>query len=172
VRISVEEGDISTFVGDAVVNAANNHLVLGSGVAGAIRTRGGPAIQAECDAFILENGPLAVGDAALTGAGALKARYVIHAAAMGDSPPTVESIRSSTRRTLQLAAERQVRTIAFPVLGSGVGGFSFQDAARIMIEQLREHGRAFLLPESVVLYGYTLQQADMLRVILKDEAER
>lgn len=169
-RISVEEGDISAFVGDAVVNAANNQLVLGSGVAGAIRRRGGPTIQAECDELIRKNGPLAVGDAAVTGAGDLSARYVVHAAAMGDSPATVESIRSATRRSLQLAAERGARTMAFPVLGSGVGGFSFEDSARLMIEVLREHGRAFLLPESVVLYGYSMKHADLLRVILEGES--
>jgi O-acetyl-ADP-ribose deacetylase (regulator of RNase III) len=167
VRIDVAEGDISAFGGDAVVNAANNHLVLGSGVAGAIRTRGGPTIQAECDAFIRGNGPLAVGDAAITRGGDLPASFVVHAAAMGDSPPTVESIRSSTRRALQLAAERGVRTMAFPVLGSGVGGFSFDDSARIMIEELREHGRAFSLPETVVIYGFTRVQAERLRLLLE-----
>jgi O-acetyl-ADP-ribose deacetylase (regulator of RNase III) len=107
-----------------------------------------------------------VGDAAITGAGQLPALYVIHAAAMGDTPPTIESIRSATRRALQLAAERGVRTVAFPVLGSGVGGFPFRDSARVMVEELREHGRAFAKPESVVLYGYTRQQADTLRLIL------
>jgi O-acetyl-ADP-ribose deacetylase (regulator of RNase III) len=169
VRIDVEEGDISAFVGDAVVNAANNHLQLGSGVAGAIRARGGPAIQAECDALIRENGPLQVGDAAITGGGNLPARWVIHAAAMGDTPPSAASIRSSTRRALQLAAERGLESVAFPVLGSGVGGFSFQDSASLMIEELREHGRTFALPETVVLYGYSWQQADALRAILRQQ---
>ena len=83
-RIRVERGDISAFDGDAVVNAANNHLRLGAGVAGALARRGGPAIQQECDEHVRAHGPLSVGDAALTGGGRLPARHVIHAAAMGE----------------------------------------------------------------------------------------
>ena len=69
-RIALAEGDITAERVDAIVNAANSHLKLGSGVAGAIREKGGPSIQAECDAI----GPIAVGDAAVTGAGELPAR--------------------------------------------------------------------------------------------------
>ena len=161
-EIRVQEGDISGFVGDAIVNAANNHLQLGSGVAGAIRRRGGPTIQSECDALVRQHGPLRVGDAAITGGGTLSVRRVIHAAAMGDVPPSPDSIRSATRRSLQLAAQEGLRTVAFPVLGSGVGGFSFEDAARIMVEELRQHGSAYALPEVAVLYGYTRAQAEAL----------
>jgi len=164
--IRIEEGDISAYEGDAVVNAANNHLRLGAGVAGAIRDRGGPSIQRECDAIVRRDGPLRVGDAAITGAGALSVRHVIHAAAMGDEPPSVASIRSATRRSLQLAADHAVRTIAFPILGSGVGGFSFDDAARVMLEEIGDHGRTSGIPEIVVLYGYTREQAEALRRIL------
>ena len=96
-RIVLREGDITQEAVDAIVNAANSDLVLGAGVAGAIREKGGLSIQAECDAI----GPIAVGDAAVTGAGELRARYVIHAAGM---PPggsaSAESVRSSVRRSL------------------------------------------------------------------------
>lgn len=164
--LRVEQGDISTFDGDAVVNAANNHLVLGAGVAGAIRARGGPTIQAECDALVRANGPLRVGEAALTGGGDLPARWVIHAAAMGDAPPSASSIRSSTRHALRLAREQRMTSVAFPVLGSGVGGFPFEEAARLMIEEMRAHESESEHPEVVVLYGYAEQDAQALQRIL------
>src|SRR5262245_22565116 len=96
-RIRIEEGDLSEAQVDAIVNAANTQLVLGSGVAGAIRARGGPSIQAECDQI----GPIALGEVALTGAGSLAARHVIHAAAMEPGGAVSEaSLRSVTRRAL------------------------------------------------------------------------
>ncbi|MDH5548744.1 MAG: macro domain-containing protein, partial [Gemmatimonadota bacterium] len=88
-RILVRQGDITSYGGDAIVNAANNHLQLGAGVAGAIRRAGGGTIQEECD----RHGPIRVGAAAITGAGTLSARWVIHAAAMGDEPVSERSIR-------------------------------------------------------------------------------
>lgn len=161
--IRVEEGDISAFTGDAVVNAANNHLVLGEGVAGAIARRGGPAIQAECEEIIRREGPLDVGGAAVTGGGDLPSRMVIHAAAMGDEAASTASIRSATAESLRLATERQVGSVAFPVLGAGVGGVPFEASARAMIEVVRAHADEHELPEVVVFYGYTAEQAQALR---------
>ena len=101
-RIHIEQGDLTSCGVDAIVNAANNDLVLGGGLAGAIRRRGGPAIQAECDA----HGPVRVGQAALTGAGELPARYVIHQASMALGGRTTEkSLRDSTRAVLRIAEE-------------------------------------------------------------------
>lgn len=164
--VRVEQGDISGFDGDGVVNAANNHLVLGAGVAGAIRQRGGPSIQAECEEFIRTRGPLEVGEAAITGGGDLPARWVIHAAAMGDSVPSSDSIRSATGHALRLATEKGMTSVAFPVLGSGVGGFAFDEAARIMIREIR--GYAETHPEVVVLYGYTPENAATLMRMLDE----
>jgi O-acetyl-ADP-ribose deacetylase (regulator of RNase III) len=165
--IRVEEGDISTFHGDAVVNAANNHLRMGAGVAGALARVGGPSIQAECDEYVRHHGPLPVGGAAITGAGDLPVRWVIHAAAMGDEPASEASIRSSTRRALALADEHHVRSIAFPVLGSGVAGFPFDAAARAMIEEVRRHATRAERPETLVLYGFGPAQAEALRRVLE-----
>ena len=151
-RIVLREGDITEEIVDAIVNAANSRLVLGSGVAGAIREKGGPAIQAECDAI----GPIAVGDAAVTGAGNLRARFVIHAAGM---PPggsaSAESVRASVRRSLQLAAERGCRTIAIPAVGAGIGGLAVQRCAEILIEEARAHlaGETTLEEVRFVLFG-------------------
>lgn len=135
-RIVVCEGDITEQAVDAIVNAANSHLRLGSGVAGAIRAKGGPQIQAECDAI----GPIPVGDAAVTGAGNLPARWVIHAAGM---PPggsaTESSIHSSMRRSLELAREKGCRSIAIPAIGAGIGGFPVQRCAEILIGEARAH---------------------------------
>ena len=172
VRISVEQGDISAFDGDAVVNAANNHLVLGAGVAGAIRRRGGPSIQAECDRYVQEHGPIDVGDAVLTGGGDLTASHVIHAAAMGDQPTSAHTIRSATRHSMELAHEHGIRSIAFPILGTGVAGFDFGRAAEIMVEEIRRAAEGRCHPETVALYGYLDDQASILRSLVEAGSSR
>jgi len=161
--VRVIDGDITTFDGDAVVNAANNHLRLGSGVAGAIAKRGGGGIQEECHEIVRKNGPLRVGGAAITGAGRLKVRYVIHAAAMGDLPVTPDSIRNATRSALELAEKHDVRSLAFPILGTGVGGFPFTEAARIMVEEVRSFLQDGGEMDLVAFYGFTPDQASTLR---------
>lgn len=161
--IRVEQGDISAFPGEAVVNAANNHLKLGAGVAGAIRTRGGPSIQEECDRHVRLHGPIAVGDAVATGAGDLPAMVVIHAAAMGDAPATAHSIRSATRSALRIATDRGLRSLAFPILGTGVGGYPFEDAARLMLDEIRAEGESGTSLDRVVLYGYGADHVETLR---------
>ncbi len=166
--IRVEQGDISGYDGDGVVNAANNHLRMGAGVAGALSRRGGDIIQRECDEHIRAHGPLEVGGAAVTGGGDLPARWVIHAAAMGDMAPNATTISSSTREALGLAVEKGMKSVAFPVLGSGIGGFPFEEAARVMVREIRTHGETHDLPETVVLFGYTEPQATMLRRILEE----
>jgi O-acetyl-ADP-ribose deacetylase (regulator of RNase III) len=151
-RIAIREGDITLEAVDAIVNAANSALRLGAGVAGAIRERGGPTIQAECDA----HGPIAVGDAVATGAGALAARWVIHAASM---PPgghaTEESVRSSVRRSFEIARELGCRTVAVPAVGAGIAGFPMQRCAEILIEEARRHlgGESALEEIRFVLFG-------------------
>lgn len=151
-RIELVEGDITEQEVDAVVNAANSELVLGSGVAGAIASRGGPSIQAECDA----HGPIAVGEAAITGAGELSARHVIHAAGMPPGGSADEtSVRSAVRASLVLAREHGLRSVAFPAIGAGVGGFSLQRCAEISLEEVRAHldGETSLELVRFVLFG-------------------
>jgi O-acetyl-ADP-ribose deacetylase (regulator of RNase III) len=122
---------------DAIVNAANNDLILGAGVAGAILRKGGESIQEECK----EIGSIPVGYAAITGAGKLKARHVIHAASMGlgDVPTTSKTLRTSTAHSLRLAAERNLKTIAFPAIGTGVSGFPLEECAQIMLSEAVQH---------------------------------
>jgi O-acetyl-ADP-ribose deacetylase (regulator of RNase III) len=153
-RIRIEEGDLTEVQADAIVNAANTDLLLGSGVAGAIRAKGGPGIQEECDRL----GPIPLGEVALTGAGALPARHVIHAAAMelGGSV-TEEALRSVTRRSLELAVQQGFHTIAFPAIGTGVGGLSLPRCAEIMLaeieRQLCEPSSFGLEEVRLVLFG-------------------
>lgn len=151
-RIELREGDITEMAVDAIVNAANNQLILGAGVAGAIRRKGGPSIQRECDAI----GPIPVGEAAITGAGDLPARYVIHAASMSlGSRTTAESLRASVRNSLLRAKEKDLKTIAFPAIGTGVAGFPLAECARIMFDEVLKHlaGETSLEKVYFVLYG-------------------
>ena len=151
-RIRVEEGDLTRVEVDAIVNAANTDLLLGAGVAAAIREGGGPSIQLECD----RHGPVALGAAALTSAGQLPARYVIHAAGMQlGSAPTEQSLRDSARHSLELAAEKGLRSIAFPALGTGVGGFPMQRCAEILLAEAERHAAGETTLEEIrfVLFG-------------------
>ena len=134
--IHIEQGDLTACPVDAIVNAANNDLILGGGLAGAIRRRGGPAVQADCD----RHGPVQVGQAAITTAGDLPARYVIHQASMRLGGRTAEpDLRSSTAAVLKLAEQNGVRTLAFPATGTGIAGFPLQRCAEVMLEEVRKH---------------------------------
>jgi O-acetyl-ADP-ribose deacetylase len=135
-RIVIQQGDLTEMDTDAIVNAANNDLILGAGVAGAIARKGGEAIQKECDAI----GSIPVGYAAITGAGKLKARYVIHAASMqAGRRTTAENLRGATNHSLRLAADRGLKTIAFPAVGTGIAGFPMKECAQIMLRAVADH---------------------------------
>src|SRR5881396_787843 len=130
--LETERGDISQAKVDAIVNAANNHLWMGSGVAGALKRAGGVEIEREAVA----KGPVAIGEAVVTGGGALQAKYVIHAAVMGQDLRTDQvKIRDATRNALERARELNISSIAFPALGTGVGGFPPELAAHAMISE-------------------------------------
>ncbi|HYY54894.1 MAG TPA: macro domain-containing protein [Candidatus Dormibacteraeota bacterium] len=130
-RVRIVQADITTLDVDAVVNAANDHLWMGAGVAGAIKRAGGEEIERDA----IAQGPIAVGEAVVTGAGRLRARHVIHAAAMGQDLVTdARKIRSATASALRRADELGLRSIAFPALGTGVGGFPVAECARVMID--------------------------------------
>jgi O-acetyl-ADP-ribose deacetylase (regulator of RNase III) len=138
-RVRLVQGDITTLDVDAIVNAANDRLWMGGGVAGAIKRRGGAEIEQEARRL----GPVPVGEAVATGAGRLRARYVIHAVTMGQDLRTSEPvIRSATRSALRVAESLGVRSVAFPALGTGVGGFPVEQAARAMLEEISSHLRA------------------------------
>jgi len=135
-KIVLQQGDLTEMDVDAIVNAANNALQLGGGVAGAIRRKGGDAIQKECDAI----GSIPIGGGAITSGGKLRAPFVIHAASMQlGGETTARALRSSTAHALRIAAERGLRSIAFPAVGTGVAGFPIPECARIMLREVAEH---------------------------------
>lgn len=129
-KIVLSQGDITDLKTDAIVNAANDHLWMGSGVAGAIKAKGGVEIEKEA----IAKGPIQIGEAIVTTAGNLKAKYVIHAAVMGQDLQTNEKyIRDATLNSLKRAEELNLSSIAFPALGTGVGGFPIDKCADLMI---------------------------------------
>jgi len=137
---------------DAIVNAANTDLVLGSGVAGAIRAADDGTIQRECNRI----GRIRLGGAAITSGGAIGIRFVIHAAGMHlGGAATVESVRCAIRNSLELANENELKSIAFPAIGAGVGGLSLETCAIISIEEARNHlaGETTLNEIRFVLYS-------------------
>jgi len=152
-KIELRTGDITDAEADAIVNAANTDLVLGAGVAGAIRRRGGRSVQDACDRL----GPIPLGESVRTTGGDLRQPHVIHAAVMDwGGGATEESIRACTRSALRVAAENEVRTIAFPALGTGVGGFPMHHCAEIMLEEAQaflDRGGTCVERVVFVLYG-------------------
>jgi O-acetyl-ADP-ribose deacetylase (regulator of RNase III) len=135
-EITVEQADITTLEVDAIANAANTELKHAGGVAAAISRAGGPAIQQESD----EAAPIGLGEATATSAGEMPSRWVIHAATMELGGPTsAEIVRSATASTLAEADELGVKSLALVAFGTGVGGFPFEEAARIEVEEVRCH---------------------------------
>jgi O-acetyl-ADP-ribose deacetylase (regulator of RNase III) len=137
---------------EAVVNAANKSLILGGGVAGAIRNVGGPSIQEECNAI----GPVEVGEAVITGAGNLKADYVIHAVGpvYGEGDEDIK-LANATLNSLKLAKEKRIKSIAFPAISTGIFHFPIKRCAEIMIKVSSEFLKENKYPEEIVfcLYG-------------------
>jgi O-acetyl-ADP-ribose deacetylase (regulator of RNase III) len=130
VEVCLQQGDITQIEADAIVNAANNRLWMGAGVAGAIKRVGGRQIEEEAVA----QGPVPVGEAVVTTGGELKAKHVIHAAAMGQDLHTDEQkIAAATRSSLKRASEWGLTSVAFPALGTGVGRFPMAECAKVML---------------------------------------
>lgn len=151
-RIVIIAGDLVEQDVDAIVNAANSDLILGGGVAGAIRSRGGRTIQAECDA----HGPVKVGEAAVTGGGDLPAHHVIHAASMAlGGATTAESLQSSMDHAFRLAQQLGVKTIGVPAVGTGIAGFPMDACAVVMARALRRALDNGWTPDEVrfILFG-------------------
>jgi O-acetyl-ADP-ribose deacetylase len=135
-KIVLENGDLTEMAVDAIVNAANNDLQLGGGLAGIIRRKGGESIQQECNQI----GTIPLGGAAITSGGKLKARYIIHAASMElGGQTTARALRASTGHSLRIAAEKGLSNIALPAIGTGIGGFPLSECAEIMLHEAAEH---------------------------------
>jgi O-acetyl-ADP-ribose deacetylase len=132
----VVDGDITALEVDAIGNAANNHLWMGSGVAGAIKRAGGEEIERQA----VRLGPIEVGDAVATDAGRLAARWVIHGAVMGQDLRTDAAlVRRTTESCLRVADELGAKSLGLPAFGTGVGGFPLEECARIMVDAVRAY---------------------------------
>ncbi|PYM15365.1 MAG: hypothetical protein DMD81_15200 [Candidatus Rokuibacteriota bacterium] len=138
-RVAVRHGDLAEETVDAIVNAANEHLLHGGGVAGAIVRRGGPDIQKESDAWVRAHGPAGHDRPALTGAGRLASRAVIHAVGpVWDSGDEARKLQEAYRSALELAHREGFRSIAFPSISTGIFGFPVDQAAPLAIGVVRE----------------------------------
>lgn len=135
-QLRMVRGDITSVDAEAIVNSANNDLVLGGGVSGAIRRVAGPAVQDECHKI----GTIPLGEAVVTSAGNLKAKWIIHAAV---NPlglwADAKSVRNAARNALRRAEEKKVKSLAFPAIGTGAGALPVERCAEILIEEVTKH---------------------------------
>ena len=152
VKIRVLRGDITKLEVEAIVNPANSMLVMGGGVAGAIKRAGGKEIEDEA----VKHAPVPVGKAIATTAGKLKAKYVIHAPTMERPAMQIgpENARKAMRGALECARQLKIKSIAFPGLGTGVGGVSAEEAAKVMVDELKRHIDEGTSLEEVLLVGF------------------
>jgi O-acetyl-ADP-ribose deacetylase len=150
VELAVVEGDITALDVQAIGNAANNELWMGAGVAGAIKRAGGEEIEREAVA----KGPIGIGEAVATGAGRLKARWVIHGAVMGrDLKTNADLVRRTTESCLRVADELGAGSLALPAFGTGVGGFPLDECAEIMVETARAYEPSSLSRVVFAVFG-------------------
>ncbi|MBU0705449.1 MAG: macro domain-containing protein [Chloroflexi bacterium] len=155
--LELTKGDITEMETEAIVNAANERLAHGGGVAGVISRKGGPAIQRESDEWVCQHGPVHTGSAAITFGGKLKARHVIHAVGpvYDGTPRSAELLGSAVRAALQMADEHNLRSIALPAISTGIFGYPMEEAARVMLRAAIEYLEGTTGLEQVVfcLYG-------------------
>ncbi|HZC30619.1 MAG TPA: macro domain-containing protein [Gaiellaceae bacterium] len=149
-EIEVLAGDIAALEVDAIANAANDHLWMGAGVAGAIKRAGGEEIEREA----MAKGPIATGTAVATTAGRLAATYVIHGAVMSqDLRTNAELVQRTTRACLELADDLGCSSLALPAFGTGVGGFPVHECARVMVDAVRTFEPASLERVVFAVFG-------------------
>ncbi|WP_238026805.1 ADP-ribose-binding protein [Metallosphaera javensis (ex Hofmann et al. 2022)] len=150
--VVLTRGDITEVEVDAIVNAANSYLSHGGGVAWAIVRKGGDVIQRESDQYVLEHGPVPVGEVAVTSAGALRARYVIHAVGPRYGVEGKDKLYSAVRRSLEKAEELGLRSLALPAISTGIFGYPHEDCAEVMARVFLEFKPRSLKKVIVVLY--------------------
>jgi O-acetyl-ADP-ribose deacetylase len=161
IELEVLQADVTKLEVDAITNAANTELRHGGGVAAAISRAGGPAVQRESN----DKAPIGLGEAVETTAGEMPSRYVIHAATMELGGPTSAGIIGrATRSTLRVADELGCRSLALVAFGTGVGGFPLDEAARLMVEAVRQHQPSTLERVVFAVHGDAAEQAFRLAV--------
>ncbi len=165
--IELVQGDITEMQTDAIVNAANASLILGGGVAGAIRMKGGPSIQQQCDKI----GGTFVGGAVITSGGNLKAKYVIHAVGprLGEGDEDGK-LKNATLNSLKLADEKGIKSISFPAISTGIFGFPIQRCAEIMLKTTLEYLKGKTKLEKVIFCLFDRDSFNVFESQLKKEA--
>ena len=160
-------GDITEQESDAIVNPANSSLSLGAGVAGAIRSKGGPTIQQACDQI----GGCPVGGAALTTGGNLKARHVIHAVGprMGEGDED-EKLKGATLSSLKVADDNGLKSIVFPAISTGIFGFPIERCADIMLSNSIDYLKRDTGLEKIIFCLYGQQAFDTFKITLERQA--
>lgn len=169
ITVELVQGDITELETDAIVNAANSQLILGAGVAGAIRRKGGPSIQEEC----LKIGYCEVGSAVITGGGDLKARHVIHAVGprMGEGSESGK-LANATRASLQLAEQHALLSIAFPAISTGVFGYPLEGCADVMLRVIIDYTFEDLQHlEHIVVCLYDARAFDVFAAEFREKME-
>ncbi len=165
VEIEAFLGDITKLEVDAIVNAANTRLYMGGGVAGAIKRVGGKEIEDEA----VKKGPIKIGEAVETTAGKLKAKYVIHSPTMELDFKTDENkIRLAMKAALKKADELGIESVAFPALGTGVGGFSKDEAAKVMVDELKKHIDKGTKLKKVILADINKDQVEWFSKVISE----
>lgn len=157
--IELVEGDITTLETEAIVNAANERLAHGGGVAAVIARAGGPVIQKESDKWVRERGRVPTGSAAITAGGNLAAKYVIHAvgpvySAMSESR-AADLLASAVRSALKMADDHELASIALPAISTGIFGYPMDEAADVMLDTAMDYAEGETGLERIVfcLYG-------------------
>jgi O-acetyl-ADP-ribose deacetylase (regulator of RNase III) len=152
-RLRIVQGDISKLDTTAIVNAANTSLLGGGGVDGAIHRAGGPQILAECQQIRARQGGCKVGEAVITSGGRLPAAYVIHTVGPrwnGGQKGEPEKLASCYRSSLQIAADNQLESVAFPGISTGIYGYPKPEAAAVAVREVQQWLAAHEYPKEVV----------------------
>jgi len=171
--LELVEGDITALDTDAIVNAANERLAHGGGVAGVISRRGGLAIQRESDAWVRQHGRVVTGSAAITSGGNLKARHVIHAVGpvYDGSPRSAELLASAVRAALRMADEHGLKSVGLPAISTGIFGYPMEEAAQVMLRAAVEYLQGETGLERVVFCLYGQPTFDIFARELATQAE-
>jgi len=172
--LEIQKGDITKVHADAIVNAANSSLLGGGGVDGAVHRAGGPEILEDCRKIVARQGGCKTGEAVITGAGRLPARYVIHTVGPvwnGGSKNEREKLASCYRNSLALAVEHGCRTVAFPNISTGVYRFPKEDAAEIAVHAVRTFlaGRTDI--DKVIFVCFDEENYSIVKKIISDTGQ-
>ncbi len=169
-KIEIHQGDITKFEADAIVNAANTSLLGGGGVDGAIHRAGGAEILDECIKIVAKQGGCKVGEAVITTAGKLPAKFVIHAVGPvwnGGNNNEAEKLKNCYINSLQLAVENNCSTVAFPAISTGVYRFPKEKAAKIAVQTISEFLAGNGEIEKVTLVSFDDESHHILRAELE-----